>query len=202
MRLYSDFPRARTIQIVGDLIALAFLAGAVVVAVTVHAAIAALADFGRQLQESGSGFASSMTDIGATLGDVPLIGGTIRAPFTGASEAGGALESVGRDAQESVLGIASAVGWTIAVLAILLVLVARVLPRLRWSRRAGTAAALSRTPGGIDLLALRALTGADSRAVLKVVPAGADAWRTADPAALRALAALGARDAGVRIPAP
>lgn len=199
MRLYSDFAAQRTRQLVGDAAALVFLLLAILLGVTAYGAIAAVGDYGTQIAQSGSGFESTMTDIGQTLEGVPLIGGSIRAPFDGASDAGGALAQAGRDVQQSIESLATAVGWSIALVALALVLLIRTLPRLRWARRASRTARVAASAGGIDLLALRALGNADPADVLAAVPDPADAWRSRDPRALQALAAVAARESGIRL---
>lgn len=200
MRLYSDFGGRRAVQVIGDLLALGIIASAVWAAVIVHGFVARFADLGRQLEEAGNGFRGSMTDIGETLGGVPLIGPGIAEPFDGASAAGATLESVGQG-QQDILGwmaLFAAIG--IAALPIAAVLLLWVTPRLVRASRAGRTAAVLTRPGGADLLALRALT---DRSLHGVLAADADAvagWRRGDPETIRALAELEARAVGVRPP--
>ncbi|MGR2751609.1 hypothetical protein [Agromyces arachidis] len=199
MRLYSDFGGRRAVQVVGDLVAIALIAVAVWAAATFHAVVIEFAALGRQLEEAGTGFRGSMTDIGTTLGDVPLIGPGIAEPFDGASAAGATLESVGRGQQEVVGWIAAFAAIGIAALPITVVLLLWIVPRLVRAVRAGrTAAALAR-PGGADLLALRALADRDLLAVLAADPEAVAGWRRGDPVAIRRLAALEARAVGVRL---
>ena len=197
MRLYSDLPRPRALQIAGDLVALAVLAGGITASVALHGAIAALEGIGSRVAESGNGFASTLGDIGRQLGGVPLIGGGIRAPFDAASGAGATLATAGTDWAAGVERIATLVGWTVALLVVLLVLAAWVRPRLAGALRRG---AVARLAGDVDLLALRALTGRPSRALAGVGPDAAAAWRRGDPETVRRLAAVALRDAGLRAP--
>jgi hypothetical protein len=200
MKLYSDFRRRRAVQVVGDLLALALIAVSVWAAVVLHGFVTGFAVLGRQLEEAGTGFRGSMTDIGSTLGDVPLIGPGIAEPFDGASAAGATLESVGRGQQDLVGWIAVFAAIGIAALPIAAVLLLWVVPRVvRGVRAERTAAALTR-PGGTDLLALRALTGRSLPGVLAAAPDAVAGWRRGDPATIRALAALEARSVGVRLP--
>src|SRR5690349_1535982 len=83
VKLYSDFGPRRTRQILADLTALAFIVAWVCFGVIVASLISELAAFGEQMEEAGAGFRQTMTDVGGTLGDVPLIGAGIRAPFDG-----------------------------------------------------------------------------------------------------------------------
>jgi hypothetical protein len=200
MKLYSDFDGRRAMQVVGDLLALALIALSVWAAVVVHGFVTGFAVLGRELEEAGTGFRGSMTDIGNSLGDVPLIGPGIAEPFDGASAAGATLESVGRGQQDAVGWIASFAAIGVAALPVAAVLLLWVVPRLvRAVRAARTTAALTR-PGGADLLALRALTDRSLLGVLAADPDAVAGWRRGDPVTIRALAALEARAVGVRVP--
>ncbi|MGR0219284.1 hypothetical protein [Agromyces sp. ZXT2-6] len=202
MRLYSDFGGRRAAQVVGDLLALGLVVLSVWVAVLFHGSVTGFAVLGRRLEEAGTGFRGSMTDIGNTLGDVPLIGPGIAEPFDGASAAGATLESVGRGQQDLVGWIAAFAAIGIAALPIAAVLLLWVAPRLVRAARAGrTTVALTRA-GGADLLALRALTDRNLLSVLAAAPDAVDGWRRNDPETIRSLAALEARAVGVRMPGP
>ena len=131
MKLYSDFGGRRTAQIVGDLAAIAVIVIGIVVAVAIHDAIAGFKGIGADVQRSGSDFSSTMSDIGSKLSGVPLIGGGISAPFTTASDAGGTLADAGSSWQTGVEHLATLVGWTVACLVVLVVLVGWVRPRHR-----------------------------------------------------------------------
>jgi len=198
MRLYSDLPRARAVQIAGDVVALVVLVVGIVLAVSLHAAIAALEDVGSRVEASGSGFASTLGSIGRQLGGVPLIGSGIRSPFDAAAGAGTALASAGAGWRTGVERIADLAGWTVALLVLLVVLAGWVRPRVAAAARRGAIARLARDPDDLDLLALRALTGRPSRALAAVGPGAAAAWRRGDPETMRSLAAITLRDAGLR----
>ena len=170
MRLYSDLPRARALQIAGDLVALLVLVGGIVLAVALHGAIAALEAVGNRVAASGTGLATTLGDIGRQLGGVPLIGSGIRAPFDGAAGAGSALATAGDGWRDGVERIASIAGWTVALLVVLVVLVGWVRPRLAGAIRRGVLVQLGVGSGALDLLALRALVGRPSRSLMAVAP--------------------------------
>ena len=200
MKLYSDFAPRRARQIVADLVALGLIAAWVWLGVTVYTLIENLATFGVQMQSAGAGFRETMTEVGDTLGGIPLIGGGIRVPFDGASDAGGALEAAGQSQQVAVNQLATVLGIGIAALPILTILLLWLLPRLRFARRASRAQRLVKGGAGVDLLALRALA-TQSIPALEAVDADAmAAWRRGDDAVMRKLAALELRSAGVRAP--
>lgn len=199
MKIYSDFAGRRTRQIIGDVVALAGIALWVWFGVTVFSLVHGLAEWGRQMQEAGAGFEGTMTDIGDTLGGIPLIGPGIRLPFDGASGAGAALEEAGRAQQEAVLQLALVLGIGIPLLPILMILAIWLVPRILFIRRAGRATAVVEADAGLDLLALRALTTQKLAAITRVDADALGAWRRGDPEVVRQLAQLELRSAGVRL---
>jgi len=199
MKLYSDFARRRSLQILADLVALGVIALAVWVGVAIHAAIVTLAGIGANLENAGSGLAKTMTDAGNTLGGVPLIGGGIRKPFDAASDAGTQLAQAGQTQQDIVSTSALVIAIAAAAIPILAVLYLWLRPRIRFALRATSAARIAKLPEGIDLLALRALVSAKPRELHDVDPSPVGSWRRGDPGVIRALAQLELRDAGVKL---
>jgi len=199
MKLYSDFAPRRTRQVLGDVIALAFIAAWVWLGVTVYQLVSALAIYGKQLEDAGAGFRETMTEVGNTLGGIPLIGPGIRVPFDGASGAGGALEEAGQSQQDAIYQLALTLGIGIAVLPIAMILLLWLVPRIRFIRRSGAAQALVKAGAGIDLLALRALSSQKLTTLATIDPDAMAAWRRGDDAVMRKLAGLELKSAGVRL---
>lgn len=199
MTLYSDFGPRRTRQIIGDLVAGILIVGWVWLGVTVYLLVENLAAFGVQMEEAGAGFEETMTEVGDTLGGIPLIGGGIRAPFDDASGAGGALEAAGQSQQVAVNQLATGLGIGIAVLPIIMILLLWLIPRIRFARKAGQAKAAVRSGAGIDLLALRALATQELSTLSTVDPDAMAAWRRGDEGVMRALAQLELKSSGVRL---
>jgi hypothetical protein len=199
MKLYSDFGPRRTRQVVADVIALGLIAAWVWLGITVYALIENLAVYGVQMEDAGAGFRETMTQVGETLGGIPLIGGGIRAPFDGASQAGGALEAAGQSQQLAINQLATVLGIGIAALPILTILLLWLLPRLRFAQRASRAQKLVKSGAGVDLLALRALAGQNISALAAVDPDAMAAWRRGDDEVMRKLAALELKSSGVRM---
>ena len=200
MALYSDFGPRRTRQIIGDVLALAAIAAWVWLGITVYQLVENLAAFGVQMEQAGAGFKDTMTEVGDTLGGIPLIGSGIRAPFDGASGAGGALESAGQSQQVAVNQLATGLGIGIAALPIVMILVLWLVPRIRFARRSGRARAIVNSGAGIDLLALRALASQSIAALSSVDADPMAAWRRGDEAVMRSLAQLELKTSGVRLP--
>jgi hypothetical protein len=199
MKLYSDFGPRRTRQIIGDVVALAAIGAWVWLGVTVYQLVENLAGFGREMQNAGNGFKTTMTQVGDTLGGVPLIGAGIRAPFDEASNAGAALESAGQSQQIAVNQLATGLGIGITLLPIITILLFWLVPRIRFVRKAGRAKAIVGTGAGIDLLALRALATQKITALTAVSPDATAAWRRGDEKVMRELAQLELKSSGVRM---
>jgi hypothetical protein len=200
VKLYSDFGGRRTYQVLGDLAAIVVIVVGVVVAVAIHNAIAAFKGIGRDVERSGNDFSSTMSDIGDKLSGVPLIGGGISAPFASASDAGGTLADAGTNWQNGVEHLATLLGWTVAGLVVLVVLVGWARPRIVGGIRRAAIARLASASPSLDLLALRALTTRPARAVTKLDADVVAAWRRGDPEVIRRLAALELKASGVRLP--
>ena len=199
MKLYSDFAPRRTRQVIGDVLAVATIAAWVWLGITVYQLVENLSAFGVQMEEAGAGFRETMTEVGDTLGGVPVIGGGIRVPFDGASGAGAALEQAGQSQQVAVNQLATGLGIGIAALPIIMILVLWLVPRIRFARKAGRAKAIVKSGAGIDLLALRALATQKISALSKVDPDAMAAWRRGDESVMRALAQLELKSSGVRL---
>lgn len=199
MRIYSDYPARRAAQIVADVLAVAIIAAGFWLGTVVFSAIAGLADVGRQLESAGAGFKGAMTDAGSALGQIPLVGETVRAPFDSASGTGGLLESAGRSTQDLVIRTAIVIGVLVAALVVFAVCWVWLRRRIRFIRRATEAGKLARIGDGPDLLALRALVNGSGRRLTAIDRHPVDAWRRGDSAVMHRLAELELREAGVRL---
>lgn len=198
MKIYSDYPLRRAAQIAADLLSLAIIAAGIWLGIVVAAAIAVLAQVGRQLNQAGLGFQGAMTDAGDFLGQTPFVGDAVRVPFDAASGTGVAIAEVGETTEGFIVTTAAIVGAVIAVVVAALVLWIWLRRRITFIRRATEASRLATMGDGHDLLALRALVSA-SRAELAATSAHpVDAWRSGQPEVVRKLAALELRGAGVR----
>ncbi|CAN5361316.1 hypothetical protein BH11ACT4_BH11ACT4_03960 [soil metagenome] len=199
MKLYSDFGPRRTRQIVADIFALIAIGAWVWLGITVFQLVENLSAFGKQMEDAGAGFKQTMTEVGDTLGGVPLIGGGIRTPFDGASGAGAALESAGQSQQVAVSQLATGLGIGIAAVPVLTILLLWLIPRIRFARRAGRAKAIVDTGAGVDLLALRALATQKISALTRIDAEPMAAWRRGDEVVMKQLAQLELRASGVRM---
>ena len=202
MPLYAPHPALRARQVPADLGMLAWIVLWVLVARTVHRAVLVLAEPGRAVEDLGTSVAGNMDSAAEAAGDVPLVGDELAAPFRALSDAGGSVRGAGLAAQD-------AVGTLALVLAVVLVvlpggwLLLRWLPwRVGYAREAGAARRLLTGTPDLELLAARAMATAPLPR-LAALPAGTGAaWRSGDPAAVRALAGLELARLGLRLPVP
>ncbi len=125
------------------------------------------------------------------------MGDAARGPFEDASGIGSGLVQAGRDQQSLVGTIALVLGLLVALVPIAFIVRHWLLRRVSFVRRAAVARSLAATPGGTELLALRALSSRKPAALLRTHPDPVAAWRAGDPRVVRQLADLALRDAGV-----
>ncbi|WP_434741300.1 hypothetical protein [Micromonospora sp. SH-82] len=198
MKIYADRSPVAVRQLLTDLLVVAWVYVSIRGALWLHDLVERLAVPGQKLEGAGGGLADNLADAGGKVGRVPLVGDELTAPFERAAGAARAMAEAGRDQQELVDQLALALAVAVLVFPIGLVVFGWLPLRLRWMRRAASAAALAAVPAGRDLLALRALTNQPVRRLTRVSPDVAQAWRRGDDATVNALAELELRRLGVR----
>jgi hypothetical protein len=199
MKLYADTPARRTRQIVADVVLLCWLAVCVWLGRAVSDGIGALRRPADGLTSAGNGFRDNMTGAAGNVGDLPLIGDTLRGPFDSLSDTGQQLANVGTSIGSTVSTIATVTGIAVAVVPIVLALLVWLAVRLRFVRRATAARRLVSAPGAQELFALRALTRQPLRHLARLGPDPAARFRDGDPAMVRALAVLELRSCGIEL---
>jgi hypothetical protein len=197
MAVYSALPGQRTRQITADLVAVVLIALFVALGATTGGLIGQTAELGRQVEQAGSTFEQRMSEAADALGTVPLVGESVRGPFDEAGDAGADVVAAGQGQQDLVAWLAPTVGTLVALVPILALLLAWLPRRLRFVRRSREASVLARTPDGVEVLAAKAIADASPAALVAAGPDVVRRWRQGDPAAIRALAELGLRRAGI-----
>ena len=202
MPLYAQHPALRARQVAADLGMLAWIVLWVLVARTVHRSVLVLAEPGRAVEDLGSSVAGNMDSAAEAAGDVPLVGDELAAPFRALSDASGSVRGAGVAAQDAVATLALVLAVVLVVLPVGWLLL-RWLPwRMGWAREARAARRLLAGTPDLELLAARAMATAPLPR-LAALPAGTGAaWRSGDPAAVRALAGLELDRLGLRLPEP
>lgn len=197
MLLYAELAPRRARQVLADVAGVIWCVLAALLGRAVHDAVAALASAGADLERAGEDIAGRLDDAATALAGVPLVGRPVAGPLAQAADAAQRAADAGRAQQELVLGLAPWLGTGVAALLVMLAVLVWVAPRARWAVRAAAARSVRAQPGGVDLLALRALA---RRPVRQLGPAALVAggpaldlvggWRHREPAVLHRLASL------------
>ncbi|GHJ45367.1 hypothetical protein Cs7R123_27090 [Catellatospora sp. TT07R-123] len=198
MKLYAEKPWRFTRQIVADMAAIVWSAVWIWAAVTLYHLVQKLAVPGQKLESAGGSLAADLTSVQDRARGIPLVGDQVSAPFGNAAKAAGTIAEAGRDQQDAVGSLATALAWLTAGIPVLMALVLWLPLRMSWIRAASTAAKLRRYEGGSELLALRALATAPLRRVASLDSTVVAGWRRGDTAAIDQLAALELRRLGLR----
>ncbi|MFG3343580.1 hypothetical protein ACGF1Z_00765 [Streptomyces sp. NPDC048018] len=200
MRLYAQTRARRSRQVLADLTAVLLIAVAVWFALAVRDTVMLLAEPGKKVEDAGGSLASGLDDAGDAASRVPLIGGVLKKPLRSAADAGSGLSDAGQSMQDLVGRVANLTAFALILFSVAFVLVLWLPPRVRWIRRSARIRELLDTPGGADLMALRALTGPlKDLATVPVPPGGlADAWRRGDEKAIGDLCRTALSRAGLR----
>jgi len=195
---YATTPTRLLAQLISDIVVIAWTTIWVLVGMAVHSAVAAIAEFGRQVESGANGIADNLDSAGDGAGRVPFIGDALRSPLTGAGEAARGIAGAGHNLDTTTSWLAWLLALAVAAPPILALVMPWLFLRVRFFRRKWTAITLAATPAGEQLLALRALA---NRPLAKLAAISADpvgAWRSHDAAAIQGLAALELRAAGIQ----
>lgn len=202
LRPYSGRPLRAVVQLMSDLMLIAWVAVWVQAARLVDEAVRQAARPGYALQSGAGGIASNLRNAGKGVTDVPLVGRPLGAPLTSASGAAGNVADAGRELGDRISGAALPLALAVALVPVVPVVLLWLSLRLRFALRAGACAAAARMPGGDSLLALRALATRSPQRLAALGPDLVDAWRRDDPDVVRRLAELELRLSGVGRRAP
>jgi hypothetical protein len=198
MKLFADTPVRRTVQIVADLLFVAWLVIWVWIGVAVHDGTTQLAAPARQTESSATSMADQLRDAGGRLGEAPLVGDELAVPFDRAADASDGIAAAGRDTVEAVEQLALLLGLSVALIPILIVSAIHLPIRWRFVREATAGARFIDAQEDLDLFALRALANQPMHVLAKVSDDPAGAWRARDSDVVRRLAELELADVGLR----
>jgi hypothetical protein len=195
MTIYAERPDARVRQILVDVGFVVWCVAAVWAALRLHELVARLAQPGREVETTGTRFAESFDRVAAQVPDLPLVGGALRAPFTGLADAGRGLESAGQTHQEVVATLALVLGIAAGVLLIGWAVLRYVPWRIGWIREATAAVALRDAGADLRIFAHRAVARRDLVEIRRAVADPGAALAAGD---YDALADLELRTLGLR----
>ena len=194
---YATTPARLAGQVLSDLVVAAWITLWVIIGLAVHHAVATIASVGTQVQDGANGIADNLDSAGESANRIPLVGDAISKPLRAASEAAIDLAGAGQNLHSTATWLAILLAIAVASPPILAIGMPWLFLRIRFFRRKWTVIALAQTPAGEQLLALRALANRPLRKLTEVSADPVGAWRIQDPAAVRGLAALELRSAGV-----
>ncbi|HYO39508.1 MAG TPA: hypothetical protein VER39_07620 [Nocardioidaceae bacterium] len=201
MKLYADGRSRRTRQLLGDATLVLWVLLWLWLASVVHDATLALATPGRQIAAAGEGLADQLREAGTAVGDVPLVGDGARAPLDGAGDAADGMAAAGSASVRAIEELATLLALAVALLPVLLALVSYLPRRWRFVREATAAQRFVDGPADLDLFALRAMVSQPMHRLAAISDDPVAAWRSGDPAVVRALASLELDEAGLALPA-
>lgn len=190
MTFYADQPVRRSLQVAADVGVLVWSVLWVLLARAVHGAVMAATAPGHRLAEVGSTIESGMTDAGATAAGVPVVGSRLQDPFDRVAATGEQLRQAGDGVVDLVGTLAVLLALLVALVPVLAVVVPWAGLRMHYARRAGGVRRLATSPGGVDLLALRALAHHRPERLSTLGPDPVRSWREGDAAMTGALADL------------
>ncbi len=198
MKIYSDFPLRRALQILADFLAISFIGLGIWLGFSVGVAIGALAEIGRQISTAGQGFKGAMSDAAQVLGDLPIVGSAARVPFDAASGTGGMLETAGNSTEGFITWVGVILGTVVSGSIVWVVLMLWVRKRISFIKEATEASRLAKLDDGADLLALRGLVHGSSKDLSKVSANPVEDWRNGRTEVIKKLSAIELKFAGVR----
>ena len=193
LKLYAEVSRFRNRQILQDLGLVLWSIVWVRIGMHVYDLVLRLAEPGRTVERAGEGLSGTLADISSKVGEIPLVGTSLQAPFVAAGEAGAVLERAGVAQQEVVQNLAQWLGVLLALIPISYVLFRYLPDRWRWVREASAASTLRIDAEDLHLFALRAIARQPLYELQRVAPDPAAALARGDyePLAALELASLG-----------
>ncbi len=196
MRFYAERPGRLMLQVIADLLAVAWVAGWVWLALEVREQVLGLQGAGEQLIKAGGNVSGTFNHAAGIASRVPLFGDDLAGALGRGSEAGQAITAAGRSQVEAVAQLAFGAAVATVALAVIPVLALWLSARVRYALAAAAAVAVRSSDK--DLLALRALVGLPPRRLLRVSADPARAWRIGDAEAVDRLASLQLAKLGLR----
>lgn len=200
MKIYADSTVRGARQLLGDVLLLVWIAVWVKIALVVRDVTLSLAVPGEKLASASGGLADQLREAGQTVGEVPLVGDEVRAPFDGAGDAADEIASAGAAQAAAVTDLAFWLGLAVGTIPILIALAVYLPVRLRFVREATAGQRFIDEAADLDLFALRSMSRQPMHKLARVSPDPAGAWRDGDRTVIRALAELELRAAGLSFP--
>lgn len=183
-------PRRRTARLVGDAIVAVWVVGWALVGWALKRTVDALAAPLTGVGDNTEALSRRLDDAARDLGTLPLVGQDLANAFESLARQLGDITAQADAQADSVMATAWLLFWVVWLLPSLTVLLLYLPRRLRLARELEAARRYLAERGDFDLFAFRALQTASPAALAQLPQLPAEAWRTRDPAAIRALAQL------------
>jgi hypothetical protein len=196
---YATTPGRLLAQLLSDVAVVIWTFVWVLVGLAVDTAVSTIAEVGRQVQGGADGVADSLKSAGHSADRIPLVGDAVSEPLTAASKAALDIAGAGHNLDTTATWLAAVLALAVAAPPTLAVVMPWLVLRIRFFRRKWNVSALAATPAGEQLLALRALANRPLRRLTAVSADPVGAWRREDFDAIRGLAALELRSAGISV---
>jgi hypothetical protein len=196
---YATTPGRLLAQLLSDVAVVIWTFVWVLVGLAVDTAVSTIAEVGRQVQGGAEGVADSLKSAGHSADRIPLVGDAVSEPLTAASKAALDIAGAGHNLDTTATWLAVVLALAVAAPPTLAVVMPWLVLRIRFFRRKWNVSALAATPAGEQLLALRALANRPLRRLTAVSADPVGAWRREDFGAIRGLAALELRSAGISV---
>lgn len=198
VKVYADDNRTFATQLLLDVLVVAWVVAWIWIGVLVHDAVLELRGPGLRAEASATELGASMSEAGGALEDVPYVGDDVATPFDSASAAADSLAAAGRSSVETVERLAFWLGFGLAVVPVVLVVLRYLPARVRWVREDTAGRRLLESADDPGLFALRALGHRSLSELARISDDPAGAWRRGDAEVVARLAELELRALGLR----
>ena len=196
MKLYAESRGMRSRQLARDGAVLAWVLLWIFLGTVVYQVVAAISEPAAAVGRGGERLAASFDEIGDDIDSVPVVGGSLEAPFRSAAEASRDLQAEAEQQRDAIRTGALLVSSLTALAAISVIVVPYIAARLHWASEASAAAALRESSADLRLFAFRAVANRSLRELRHAVPDPSAALASGD---YDALAALELRRLGLRV---
>lgn len=196
---YATRPGRLLVQLVSDISVVVWTILWAMVGTGVYAAVATIAEVGRQVADGADGVSGSLGSAGDSVDGVPLIGDGLSSPLHAAADAAAEIAGAGQNLDSTATWLAWLLAIAVAATPIVTVGMPWLFLRIRFFRRKLRVLALASTHAGQELLAMRALANRPLAKLTAVDPDPIGAWRRDDRMAIRGLALLELHAAGIRL---
>ncbi len=129
---YAERPVRAAVQLLADLLVIAWVVVVVRVALAARDLIDTLQGPGRTLTDAGGTIRGVFEDAARTASGIPFVGEDLSRALGGGSAAGDSLATAGRDQVEAVATAAVGAAWGIVLLGAVPVVLVWLVLRLRW----------------------------------------------------------------------